>query len=242
MITEGPFWIHPSDTSLTFPDVNLALREPDGLLAVGGDLTPERILAGYRRGIFPWYSDDQPILWWSPDPRSVLFPARFKVSKSLRKTLRRKRFRVTMDQAFEEVIRACAAPRRGSSGTWITREMAAAYTVLHHMGHAHSVECWLDGQLAGGIYGVAIGRIFFGESMFSRESDASKVAFAFLARQLSAWNFALIDCQVHSTHLVSLGAQQMPRAEFIRQLNAWCPVEPQGHLWRLEDSVSNSRW
>jgi leucyl/phenylalanyl-tRNA--protein transferase len=242
MNAQGPFWIHPSDTSLAFPDVSLALREPDGLLAVGGDLAPDRILAGYRKGIFPWYGEDQPILWWSPDPRTVLFPARFKVSRSLRKTLRKGRFQVTMDRAFADVIRACAGPRRASSGTWITREMAAAYTALHHRGCAHSVECWLDERLAGGIYGVAIGKIFFGESMFSRETDASKVAFAFLARQLNAWDFALIDCQVHSPHLASLGAEQISRPEFIGYLDAWCPVAHDRHAWRLQPALANAPW
>jgi leucyl/phenylalanyl-tRNA--protein transferase len=242
MTTPGPFWIHPSDTSLAFPDVSLALREPDGLLAVGGDLTPERILAGYRRGIFPWYGEDQPILWWSPDPRTVLYPDRFRLSKSLRRTLRRGRFGVTLDRAFERVIDACAAPRRGSAGTWITRDMAAAYTQLHSEGHAHSAECWLDDRLVGGLYGVAVGRIFFGESMFSRESDASKVAFAHLVRQLRAWGFALIDCQVHSEHLASLGAEQIPRAAFIRELDRWCAADGIDQAWELEPAVTGGQW
>jgi len=242
MSAPGPFWIHPSDTSLAFPDVSLALREPDGLLAVGGDLAPDRILAGYRKGIFPWYGDDQPILWWSPDPRTVLFPTRFKVSRSLRKTLRKGRFRVTMDRAFEDVILGCAAPRRAASGTWITREMAAAYTALHNRGYAHSMECWLDERLVGGIYGVAIGKIFFGESMFSRVTDASKVAFAFLARQLSAWGFVLIDCQVHSPHLASLGAEQISRREFVDYLEAWCPVASHSQAWRPEAGLAHTPW
>jgi len=242
MSVQGPFWIHPSDTSLAFPDVSLALREPDGLLAVGGDLAPERILAGYRKGIFPWYGDDQPILWWSPDPRTVLFPARFKVSRSLRKTLRKGRFRITMDRAFEQVVRGCAAPRRAGSGTWITPEMAAAYTALHNRGYAHSVEYWRDERLAGGLYGVAIGRVFFGESMFSCVTDASKVAFAFLARQLNAWGFALIDCQVYSAHLASLGAEQISRREFINYLEAWCPVSNHKHAWQLEPALATAPW
>lgn len=242
MSAQGPFWIHPGDTSLAFPDVSLALREPDGLLAVGGDLAPDRILAGYRKGIFPWYSDDQPILWWSPDPRTVLFPGRFKISRSLRKTLRKKRFRVTMDRAFEAVVQACAAPRRAGSGTWITRDMAAAYTALHHAGHAHSVECWLDDRLAGGMYGVAIGRIFFGESMFSRATDASKVAFAVLARQLEAWGFALIDCQVYSAHLASLGAEQISRREFIGYLEAWCRPGQAPPSWQPGPESADALW
>jgi leucyl/phenylalanyl-tRNA--protein transferase len=242
MSAPGPFWIHPSDTSLAFPDVSLALREPDGLLAVGGDLTPERILAGYRRGIFPWYGDDQPILWWSPDPRTVLYPHRLRIARSLRKTLRKGRFKVTLDRAFERVIRACAAPRRGSAGTWITPEMATAYILLHNKGYAHSAECWLGGKLVGGLYGVALGKVFFGESMFSHTTDASKVAFACLVRQLESWGFGLIDCQVHSAHLASLGAEQIPRATFIRQLDEWCAAPNPSPLWETEPCPTGSQW
>ncbi|MGD2074731.1 MAG: leucyl/phenylalanyl-tRNA--protein transferase [Gammaproteobacteria bacterium] len=242
MSAPGPFWIHPSDTSLAFPDVSLALREPDGLLAVGGDLTPERILAGYRRGIFPWYSDDQPILWWSPDPRSVLYPSRLRIARSLRKTLRKCRFKVTLDRAFERIIRACAAPRPGSAGTWITPEMATAYILLHNKGYAHSAECWLGEQLVGGLYGVALGKVFFGESMFSRATDASKVAFACLVRQLESWGFGLIDCQVHSAHLASLGAEQIPRVTFIRQLDAWCSAPNPVPSWEIEPCPVGSQW
>jgi leucyl/phenylalanyl-tRNA--protein transferase len=239
MMTQRPQWISPGDHNLDFPDVSLALREPDGLLAVGGDLTTDRIMSAYRRGIFPWYSENQPILWWSPDPRTVLFPARLKISRSLRKTLRRARFRVSMDEAFQQVIAACAAPRPGSSGTWITREMADAYSGLHRSGYAHSVECWIDGQLAGGLYGVAIGRVFFGESMFSRVSDASKVAFAWLVRQLRAWGFGLVDCQVYSAHLASLGAEEIPRAKFVDYLNVLCNNEHHTAQWKFQTS---ERW
>jgi leucyl/phenylalanyl-tRNA--protein transferase len=239
MMTQRPQWISPGDHNLDFPDVSLALREPDGLLAVGGDLTTDRIMSAYRRGIFPWYSENQPILWWSPDPRTVLFPARLKISRSLRKTLRRARFRVSMDEAFQQVIAACAAPRPGSSGTWITREMADAYNRLHRSGYAHSVECWIDGQLAGGLYGVAIGRVFFGESMFSRVSDASKVAFAWLVRQLRAWGFGLVDCQVYSAHLASLGAEEIPRAKFVDYLNVLCNNEHHTAQWKFQTS---ERW
>ena len=218
------------------------MREPDGLLAVGGDLTPDRILSAYRRGIFPWYSDNQPILWWSPDPRTVLFPARLKISKSLRKTLRQGRFRVTMDHAFRRVIAACAAPRPGSSGTWITQEMANAYGALHETGRIHSVECWLDDQLVGGLYGVSIGRVFFGESMFSRVSDASKVAFAWLVRQLKAWKIGLVDCQIYSAHLASLGAEEIPRADFVKYLDILCENEHIIRQWDFETSVRNEPW
>jgi len=242
MITQRPLWISPGDRSLDFPDVSLALREPDGLLAVGGDLTAARILSAYRRGIFPWYSDNQPILWWSPDPRTVLFPARLKLSRSLRKTLRQARFRVTMDQAFRDVISACAAPRPGSSGTWITRDMADAYSALHESGYAHSVECWLDGRLAGGLYGVLTGRVFFGESMFSHVPDASKVAFAWLVRQLKAWQIGLVDCQVYSAHLASLGAEQIPRADFVKYLDVLCENEHAMQQWDFQAAVRNEPW
>jgi len=218
------------------------LREPDGLLAVGGDLTPERILAGYRRGIFPWYGDDQPILWWSPDPRTVLYPQRLRISRSLRRTLRKGAFTVTLDRDFAQVIDACAAPRQGSSGTWITRDMAAAYTLLHQRGHAHSAECWFEGRLVGGLYGVALGRVFFGESMFSRVTDASKVAFAYLVHQLRLWNFAMVDCQVHSEHLASLGAEQISRAAFISQLELYCSATHAARTWKLDASLDADHW
>ena len=241
-MTQRPLWIRPGDRSLDFPDVNLALREPDGLLAVGGDLTPDRILSAYRRGIFPWYSDNQPILWWSPDPRTVLFPAHLKISRSLRKTLRRGRFRVTIDQAFRDVIAACAKPRPGSSGTWITQDMADAYCDLHETGYAHSVECWLGDRLAGGLYGVSTGRVFFGESMFSRVPDASKVAFAWLVRQLKAWDIGLIDCQVYSRHLASLGAEEISRREFVNYLDVLCENELGIDNWDFQVAVRKQPW
>lgn len=218
----APYWIDSNDPDIAFPDVELALRDPDGLLALGGDLSLPRLLAAYRSGIFPWYGPRQPILWWSPDPRLVLYPAALHVSRSLAKTLRSDRFRVTLDHDFAAVIRACAAPRPGQAGTWITPEMQAAYTALHAAGFAHSVECWLDGRLAGGLYGVALGRIFFGESMFARASDASKVAFVHLVRELERRDFRLIDCQVHTAHLASLGAAPLPRREFVRILAGSC--------------------
>ncbi len=236
-----PFWISPTDTHQTFPDVSQALREPDGLLAAGGDLSPERIMAAYRQGIFPWYSEDQPILWWSPDPRTVLFPAHLKISRSLRKTLRKQRFKMTLDLAFEQVVNACAAPRLDEQGTWITSDMAAAYAQLHQRGYAHSAECWQDGKLVGGLYGIAIGRVFFGESMFSTVSDASKVAFCHLVRQLQAWEFDLIDCQVHSDHLASLGAEKMPRYTFVKHLNVLCDA-PTVANWIFDDTFTEGDW
>lgn len=204
-----------------FPPPELALREPNGLLCAGGDLSPQRLLAAYRAGIFPWFSAGDPLLWWSPDPRMVLFPHEFRISRSLRRTLRSGRFEVRLDTAFAEVIGACAeTPRPGQDGTWITQAMQDAYRRLFELGFAHSVETWLDDQLVGGLYGIAIGRMFYGESMFSRQSDASKVATAHLARHLAAKGFGMIDCQMNTPHLASLGAREIPRSEFLDALRA----------------------
>jgi leucyl/phenylalanyl-tRNA--protein transferase len=216
-------WLDPQDPPDSFPATDQALDDPDGLLAVGGDLSVERLLAAYRRGIFPWYQDRQPILWWSPDPRAVLFPREFHASRSLRRTLRRNEFRVSVDMDFGSVITACAAERE-QAGTWITPDMLSAYQVLHELGHAHSVETWQDGELVGGLYGVGIGRAFFGESMFSRTSDASKVALARLTSLCGELGIELIDCQLASAHLAKLGARQLPRDEFetlLRRLTAY---------------------
>ena len=201
-----------------FPPLEAALRDPDGLLAAGGDLSPERLLAAYRRGIFPWYSDGDPILWWSPDPRMVLIPEEFKVSRSLAKTLRNKAFEIRFDTKFDRVIRSCAQARPGRTGTWISDEMREAYCRLHLLGHAHSVETWIDGQLVGGLYGVAVGRVFFGESMFADVRDTSKIALAALVRQCMYRGIRLIDCQMHTPHLASLGARDIARSEFSRLL------------------------
>ena len=245
------FVLKPGSADLRFPPVELA--SPEGLLAVGGDLRAERLLEAYRHGIFPWYNPGQPILWWSPDPRAVLFPAKLRVSRSLGKTLRRKKFEVTLDTVFRDVMQCCAEPRctgmykcrerqdaesdrndRPGPGTWITPEMIEAYCVLHARGLAHSVESWLDGKLVGGLYGVALGGAFFGESMFSRATDASKVAFVQLVRQLAAWGFDFIDCQLPSAHLSSLGAEEIRRREFLERLEPALqrPGRP-GH-WRFE--------
>ena len=193
--------------------------DPSGLLAVGGDLSKERLLAAYRLGIFPWYSEDQPILWWSPDPRLVLDLKDFKISRSLRKTLKRGIFQVTFDHAFEEVIRACAVvPREAQNGTWITDEMEKAYIKLHGLGYAHSVESWFGGKLAGGLYGVSVGKCFFGESMFHLKTDASKVALATLVEKLKSWDFHFIDSQMTTEHMLSLGAKELPRRIFLKRL------------------------
>ena len=220
-----------------FPPVDQALREPNGLLAAGGDLAPGRLLDAYRHGIFPWFNADEPILWWSPDPRMVLFPQEFKVSRSLRKTLRNKLYEVRTDSAFEQVMRACAAPREGQGGTWIHEDMIAAYTALHRMGHAHSIEVWMDGQLAGGLYGVSIGRMFYGESMFSLRTDASKIALAHLAMQLERWNFGMIDCQMNTRHLASLGAREIPRAEFVTRLQELINYPDIASPWKLDHDL-----
>jgi len=202
---------------LLFPPPDLA--EDDGLLAVGGDLSVERLLLAYSMGIFPWYSDGYPILWWSPDPRLVLIPRELKVSKTLKQTVRQGRFRVSTNEAFEKVIRGCAtAKRKDEQGTWITEDMIKAYIRLHHAGHAHSVESWDGDELAGGLYGVMMGRAFFGESMFAKKTDASKVAFAVYAEELARKGFELIDCQVTTEHLKRFGAKEIPRAEFLKRL------------------------
>lgn len=237
MSRPGPFWLDPHDPRMQFPHPELAMEEPNGLLAVGGDLSPRRLLAAYRLGIFPWYSDGQPILWWTPDPRAVLLPGQLHVSRSLGRTVRRATFEVTADEAFAEVIRACAQPRADQEGTWITEEMAAAYRRLHELGHAHSVESWRGGELVGGLYGIAIGGVFFGESMFSRRTDASKVAFVHLVRQLQAWGFGLIDCQMYSAHLARFGAVEIPRERFMALLERYCeaPGAPPGP-WHLTET------
>lgn len=226
--------LNPNDPTQPFPDVEKALREPDGLLAIGGDLSPQRLIRAYRQGIFPWFSDRQPILWWSPDPRSVLFPHAFKVSRSLRKVLKKGTFKVTFDECFHEVINACAGPRRDGEGTWITPDMLDAYQQLHQSGIAHSVETWFQGQLVGGLYGVALGRVFFGESMFSWRSDASKVALTHLVESLKSWQFGLIDCQIESEHLNRLGALSIPRRRFVKLLDEYCAKPGKAGPWRTE--------
>jgi len=227
-------WLGPDQP---FPPVERALREPDGLLAAGGALTTGRLLDAYRHGIFPWYSEGQPVLWWSPDPRMVLVPAEIRISRSLRKRLRNDGYDVRVDTCFATVMEACAEPRAGQAGTWITEEMVAAYTALHAGGLAHSVETWVDGKLAGGLYGVAIGRAFFGESMFTRVADASKIALAHLARQLERWNFGLIDCQMSTPHLVSLGAREIARVDFMRSLAELVNYPTRTGTWRFDDDL-----
>jgi len=223
--------LNPKNPEQDFPPLHKALHEPDGLLAIGGCLSKTRLLNAYRRGIFPWYNPGEPILWWSPDPRLVLFPDKLIVSRSLRKTMRKNNFSVTFDKAFNEVIAACAETRKEGSGTWITEAIKQAYYELHLTGSAHSVEAWLDGELVGGLYGVAIGRVFFGESMFHTKTDASKVAFATLVEQLKCWDYQLIDCQVHTTHLASFGAENCDRAHFAKLLKHYCDSPAHASAW-----------
>jgi leucyl/phenylalanyl-tRNA--protein transferase len=222
---------NPSD--LRFPPVEQA--SPDGLLAVGGDLRPERLLEAYRHGIFPWYNDDQPILWWSPDPRTVIFPGKLHISRSLKRSLRPGIFSVTLDTCFLDVMQRCAGPRSQypDGGTWITAEMLEAYTRLHELGYAHSVETWQEGELVGGLYGVALGGAFFAESMFTRVPDASKVALVFLVRQLHAWGFRIIDCQQASSHVMRFGAEEIPRRDFLDHLSAALTLPDRPRRWQF---------
>jgi leucyl/phenylalanyl-tRNA--protein transferase len=216
-------WLPPDPV---FPPVTTALAEPNGLLAAGGDLSPGRLIAAYRLGIFPWYAAGEPMLWWSPDPRMVLFPTEFRISRSLRRTLHRGDYEVRLDTAFDAVVAACAGtPRDGQAGTWITPEMQAAYGRLHELGHAHCVAAWIDGKLAGGLYGVALGRVFYGESMFTRRTDASKIALAHLCEHLRRLEFGIIDCQMETAHLASLGARPIPRSEFTTLLRRFATAD-----------------
>jgi len=221
-------WLESADT---FPPLELALSEPNGLLCAGGDLSPQRLIKAYSQAIFPWYAKGEPILWWSPDPRMVLVPSEFKLSRSLQRTLRAGRYQLRLDRDFRSVISACAGIRRkGQAGTWITSEMESAYLTLHELGYAHSVETWVDDALVGGLYGLAIGKMFYGESMFSQVSDASKIALAHLVRYLKAQGFGLIDCQMNTPHLASLGAREIPRSDFITRLR------------ELTVTMSHGRW
>jgi leucyl/phenylalanyl-tRNA--protein transferase len=223
-----------------FPPVSTALSEPNGLLAAGGDLSPERLLAAYRRGVFPWYAAGDPILWWSPDPRMVLFPAELKISRSLAKVLRNQDYEVRLDTDFAAVIGACAStPRDGQPGTWITAEMQVAYARLHELGYAHSVETWMNGKLAGGLYGIALGRAFYGESMFARRRDASKIALAHLCEHLNRHEFGIIDCQMETSHLASLGARPIPRRDFIARLDRLTAIDYRPGRWPA-DGVRNA--
>ncbi len=230
-------WLNPGDP---FPPAETALVDPNGLLCAGLELTPELVLAAYERGIFPWYSEGQPVLWWSPDPRMVLTPQDFNLHRSLRKTLKHAYFEIRTDTCFESVMRACAEPRPDQGGTWISDAIVGAYSGLHRAGFAHSVETWVDGELVGGLYGIALGRVFFGESMFMRRTDASKIAFAHLVSQLRRWQFELIDCQQQTEHLATLGAAPISRAEFLgrvsRLVHSNAGVPPVG-AWQFDQDL-----
>jgi len=218
----------------SFPEVHQALTDPDGLLAAGGCLSTQRLINAYKQGIFPWYSEDSPILWWSPNPRLVVFPEKLHISKSLQKTLRKQIYQVSFDSAFTQVIEACAAPRQGETGTWLSQDMQQAYRQLHHAGYAHSIETWHNNELVGGLYGIALGKVFFGESMFHTKTNASKIAFVSLVQQLSVWGYQLIDCQVHTSHLSSLGAEEIKRSQFCALLEQYCDTPPSPSAWQQQ--------
>jgi leucyl/phenylalanyl-tRNA--protein transferase len=224
-----------------FPPVDQALREPNGLLAAGGELTPEWLLAAYRHGIFPWYSAGEPLLWWSPDPRMVLRPEAVRITRTLRRTLRQGRFELRCDTQFADVMTACAEPREPGGGTWITPEMQAAYQRMHELGYAHSVETWQEGRLVGGLYGMAVGQVFFGESMFSRVSDSSKVALAHLARHLERLGFAVIDCQMVTSHLAFMGGRPIPREDFSAEVARRTRNGPAPARWQA-DAMGDLIW
>lgn len=224
--------LDPDRPDQAFPPLNKALNEPNGLLAFGGCLSPQRIVNAYRHAIFPWYNPGEPILWWSPNPRLVLFPDKVKISRSLKKTLHKQPFEIYYDHTFHRVVAACAAPRHKDGGTWITEEMKQAFQNLHQLGFAHSFEAWQNGELVGGLYGIAIGQVFFGESMFHTKTDASKVVFVHLVEQLTAWGYQLIDCQVRSDHLISLGAEEISREAFRSLLNRFCAIPARQQAWQ----------
>lgn len=225
------YFIDGTDPNSPFPDVEEGDPEMNGLIAVGGDLTPQRLVNAYSHGIFPWYTLWEPIKWWSPDPRLVLFPDKLHISHSLHKTLRRGVLQATFDLAFPKVIRACAGTRRSGSGTWLTNDMIRAYEKLHKLSIAHSVDVWEQDNLVGGLYGVALGRIFFGESMFSLRSDASKVALVYLAQHLQTWEYQVIDCQMRTEHLVRMGAEEIPRKELTSLLDTWVTIPGHEGNW-----------
>ena len=227
--------LDPNNPNQDFPDAEQSLIEPNGLLAAGGCLSAPRLINAYKHGIFPWYNPEEPILWWSPNPRAILFPEHVYLSKRLAKTLRKQLFEVTFNHAFSDVIENCAAPRGDDTGTWISEDMKRAYINLHKQGVAHSVEAWFNGKLVGGLYGLAIGRVFFGESMFQHKTDASKVAFITLTRWLQKWHYQLIDCQIYSDHLASLGAGEIERKTFISHLQNYCYKPASCDAWKVPE-------
>ncbi len=227
-------WLAATDETTPLPDPETALHEPNGLLAIGASLSPQRLEAAYREGIFPWFGPGEPILWWSPDPRAILAPGELHISRSLRRALNRRDYQVTLDTAFDRVVEACAAPRVDQPGTWITPDMQAAYSRLHVLGLAHSIEVWCSGDLIGGLYGVSLGQAFFGESMFSGASNGSKIAMVWLCAQLQAWGFHFLDCQMPTAHLLSMGVHCIPRQRFLLALAASQRAATRLGPWTLE--------
>lgn len=223
------------DAKTPFPPLPQALTSPNGLLAAGGDLSPQRLLDAYSQGIFPWYNPGEPILWWSPDPRMVLLPEQLRVTRSLAKVLRNRSYEIRVDTSFRQVMQQCAAPRDVDGGSWIGPEIIDGYCALHQLGHAHSIETWIDGELAGGLYGVALGRMFYGESMFTRRTDASKIAFVHLVQKLQQWGFGMIDCQMFTQHLSSFGAQLIPRQQFAAKLTELIHQQNQFEPWQYRN-------
>lgn len=227
------------DGDTPFPPLSRALTSPNGLLAAGGDLSPQRLLQAYSQGIFPWYNPGEPILWWSPDPRMVLIPQQLRITRSLAKVLRNRSYEIRVDTAFRQVMTACAAPRDAEGGSWIGPEIIDGYCALHQLGHAHSIETWIDGELAGGLYGVALGKMFYGESMFARRNDASKIAFVHLVQKLQQWGFGMIDCQMFTHHLHSFGAQLIPRTQFAATLKLLIAEEPMFKPWHYCNAATS---
>ncbi len=236
-------WLDPQNPDAPFPPVESALKEPEGLVAAGGDLKAIRLLRAYHEGLFPWYEEDQPLLWWSPNPRGVLYPKNFIAHKSLLRTIKKNQWKVSFDRSFLDVMRACAEPRSNSRGTWITNDMIAAYTHLHELSHAHSLEVWNESdELIGGVYGISIGTIFFGESMFSRVTDASKVALLYLSAYLDSWGYDIIDTQLPSAHLTSLGGRKMNRDKYLIALSKFTAQSSNRAAWQAPAEIDIQRW
>ena len=236
-------WLDPNDPEAPFPPAETALKDPEGLVAAGGDLKPTRLLHAYHQGLFPWYEEGQPILWWSPNPRGILYPRDFIAHKSLLRTIRNNHWKISYDKSFLDVMKACAEPRNNSRGTWITDDMVEAYMNLHESNHAHSLEVYNEsGELIGGVYGISIGTIFFGESMFSRVTDASKVALLYLSAYLDSWGYAIIDTQLPSAHLTSLGGSKMTRDKYLSVLSTFTKKSSHHNAWKTPTEVDIHSW
>ena len=236
-------WLDPYDPNAPFPSAESALKDPEGLVAAGGDLNAKRLLRAYHEGLFPWYEEDQPILWWSPNPRGILYPKDFIAHKSLLRTIKNNQWKISYDRSFLDVMKACAEPRSNSRGTWITDDMIEAYVHLHELNHAHSLEVWNESdELIGGIYGISIGTIFFGESMFSRVTDASKVALLYLSAYLDSWGYDIIDTQLPSAHLTTLGGSEMTRNKYLNELSKFTAQSSSSHAWQTQAMIDIHNW